>query len=99
MHPMAFVIGAVGWFALSLVDIAATFVLVRVLVMKWPTKWLLRFDEAGRPLVDGMFAVLDRKIHALWNRTLRAEARPLVCLLALLVVRVMLGSMVVMLAR
>jgi hypothetical protein len=100
MHPMAFAIWAVGGVFLTLIDIAATFVLIRVLVQRQlGGRWLLAFDVAGKPLVDGMFTVLDQKVYRLWGRKLTDGARPLVCIAMLFVARMLLGSLVMALAK
>jgi hypothetical protein len=100
MHPLAFAIWAVGGVLLTLIDIAATFVLIRVLVQRQlGGRWLLAFDAVGKPLVDGMFTALDQKVCRLWGRKLTDNAKPLVCIVVLFVARMALGFLVVALVK
>jgi len=42
------------YFVCLAVDVMLFFLMVRALVVRWPTWWLVGFDAAGRWLVDGL---------------------------------------------
>lgn len=46
-------------FAITLLDVTAFFLVIRILCEAWPMPWLQRFNHAGKPLVDGVVAVVD----------------------------------------
>jgi len=51
------------------IDLVLFFLVVRVLVGRWPTWWLVGFDAAGQKLID---ALLPR-LGSLWNRTFHTQ--------------------------
>ena len=88
MHPMALAFLIVGGLLLSIIDIAATFVLIRVIAPRCPTsKWLQAFNSAGKPLVDALFVAAEQMGMKLCGRRMREAAKPITCLAILFLSR------------
>ena len=51
------------------IDVVLFFLMIRALVMRWPTWWLAGFDAAGQKLIDGLLP----RIQNLWQRTFHAH--------------------------
>ena len=50
------------YFLCMVIDVGLFFLMIRALVLRWPTWWLLGFDATGRRLIDGLLL----RINNLW---------------------------------
>lgn len=73
------------------IDMAAFFVVIRLLVMRWPTHLLLAFDRIGRPLADPLMDAAARAIPRGWLPldACGTQAAAAVALFAITLVRAM----------
>lgn len=51
------------------IDVLSFFIVIRLLVQRWPKHLFLRFDQVGRPIVDPLLASVDRAIPCAWTGT------------------------------
>ena len=54
----------VFYFVCMAIDVVLFFLMVRALVTRWPTWWLVGFDAVGGRLVDGLLI----RVQDLWAR-------------------------------
>ena len=52
------------YFVCMAIDVVLFFLIVRVLVTRWPTWWLVGFDAVGSRLIDGLLS----RVQSLWAR-------------------------------
>ena len=54
MGLLELILFSVIYLALIALDIIGFFLIVRLLYMRWPARWLAVWDQAGTPLMDGL---------------------------------------------
>lgn len=92
MTGLNYLLGCVLYFVCIGLDIAMFFLQVR-LIQNWKTiSWLVPFDKAGSPLVDGITA----KVPDYWKtqRMLSEKEKLIIALIAIVLVRIILGSII-----
>lgn len=79
--------------AMLVIEIAAVFVLARLIASRWPGRLVKALDRVGQPLTDLVGEVTARQARRLSGRRLRPEAVPAVALLGLMVLRLLTGAL------
>ena len=72
---------------LTALDIAMFFVVVRIVTRRWPARWIVAFDAAGKSLVDGILGVFGQTTQRAQERRMREGPKLVLSLIILWLVR------------
>ena len=93
------IIAGILYLAIMSLDIVILFSSIRLLVNRWPYKWLLAFDRVGEPLVKCCLTCCDQVARRLGIDTFRPQRRLVCTLLGLMTIRILLAGIWQLLVR
>ena len=76
-------------------DVIGFFVVIRVLILRWPTRALLALDRVGQPVTDPLIAAVARAIPCEWidDGDRRRQVAPAATMLLVALCRVALAGL------
>jgi hypothetical protein len=86
------VIVIILYLAVISLDIMIFFTSIRLMVRRWPNKWLCALDHVGAPLVKLCLEYLTRVAHRLGAHRLNEKTKVSISLCVLIIVRLLLGG-------
>ena len=67
MFLFELLIVSIIYLAMIGLDVLSFFVVIRILVLQWPRRPLLAFDQVGKPVTDPLLAAVNRAVPRAWT--------------------------------